>query len=129
MTATTKPLVKNTVATMVPIDSVGLRGRVGVSPAGLERASVAPTTETHYKSATFMTAITNPLVKVTVTTIVPIDSVGLRGRVGVSPAGLERASVAPTIDTVAETPYIRIRVGHLSIYSTQRRRLLGLAKM
>ena len=61
---------------------------MAVSPAGLERASVAPTidtvTETHLKSATFMTATTNPLVKDTAGTMVPINSVGLRGRVGVS---------------------------------------------
>ena len=79
---------KDTVTTIVPIDSVGLRGRVAVSPAGLEWASVAPTidtvAETHFRSATFMTATTNPLVKDTVTTMVPIDSVRLRGRVGVS---------------------------------------------
>ena len=82
MTANTNPSVKDTVTTMVPIDSVGLRGRVGVSPAGLERASVAPTidtvTETHFRSATFMTATTNPLGKDMVATMVPIDSVGLR---------------------------------------------------
>ena len=58
-------------------------------PAGLERASVAPTidtvVETHFRSAsTFMTATTNPLVKDTVATMVLIDSVRLRGRVGVS---------------------------------------------